>query len=55
LLENILQSTVYAIVPEEDPVRAQYDQTRSFKIRLDLLEGLVQSRLSPPHDKRFMP
>lgn len=54
LLDNLLQTSAHAIAGEASEERTQYDQTRSFKIRMDLLQALVEARMAQPYKERFL-
>jgi hypothetical protein len=54
LLENLLQTSAHAIAGADSPEKEKYEETRSFKIRLDILEALVGARVKSPHRERLL-
>jgi hypothetical protein len=52
-LEGLLQVSAIAIAGEDSLEREQYEGTRSFKTRLDILEALVRSKVRSPYSERF--
>ena len=48
-LEMLLAVVAYALVAGDPVARKRYDETRSFGIRLDLLQGLVNEQVKQPH------
>jgi hypothetical protein len=54
LLDNHLQLSAETIAGHGNAECEQYQATRSFKIRLDLLKALMEARVKLPHKDNFL-
>jgi hypothetical protein len=54
LLDNLLQVSASALAGDDKAIKEQYDSVRSFKIRIDILKDLIETRMREPFRQQFL-
>lgn len=54
LIETIMQMVASGLCKNDAEALGKFEQTRSFKIRLDLLKAIVEQNMAPPHKENFL-
>lgn len=54
LIENIMQLVASGLCKDDAEALTKFEQTRSFKIRLELLKAIIEQKMASPHKEVFL-